>query len=77
MFDFRIIETADGNQVIDLTLKTPYSSLTPIQMVEYTEVDNRLEYMKRIKLKQKREAEQKRKFTYRFINKIYCICNIM
>ena len=42
MFDFRLINTPDGNQIIDTTLKTPYSSLTPIQMVEYTEVDNRL-----------------------------------
>ena len=39
MFEFRIIETADGNQIIDMNLKTPYSTLTPVQMVEYMEVD--------------------------------------
>ena len=35
MFNFRIIETPDGNQIIDRSLKTPYNALTPLQMVEY------------------------------------------
>ena len=39
MFNFKIITTADGNQIIDRNLKTPYSSLTPVQMVEYTEME--------------------------------------
>lgn len=77
MFEFRIINTPDGNQIIDTTLKTPYSSLTPLQMVEYTEIDNRLSYMERMERKQKREAEQKRKFTYRLLNKVACMCGIM
>ena len=63
MFNFRLINTPDGNQIIDTTLKTPYSSLTPIEMMEYTEVDNRLAYMERMERKQQREAECKRKFT--------------
>ena len=77
MFEFRIIDIKDGNQVIDTTLKTPYSSLTPIQMVEYTEVDNSLEYMKRMERKQQREAERKQKFIYRFIHKLAYVCGIM
>ena len=77
MFNFRLINTSDGNQVIDTTLKTPYSSLTPIQMVEYIEMDNQLEYMKRMKRKQQREAERKQKFTYRFMHKVACACGIM
>ena len=48
MFDFRIIDTADGNQIIDRNLKTPYNALTPLQMVEYLEMDNRLDYMDRL-----------------------------
>ena len=48
MFDFRIINTADGNQIIDRKLKTPYSSLTPIQMLEYAEMEDRLAYMERM-----------------------------
>ena len=77
MFDFRLINTLEGNQIIDTTLKTPYSSLTPLQMVEYIEVDNRLAYMERMERKQKREAERQRKFTYKLFNKVACMCGIM
>ena len=77
MFDFRIIETPDGNQIIDSTLKTPYDSITPIEMLEYMEVDARLEHMKRIKRKQQRETERKRKFTYKLFHKVACMCGIM
>lgn len=38
MFNFRIINMADGNQIIDRNLKTPYEALTPLQMVEYAEM---------------------------------------
>ena len=51
MFDFRIINTADGNQIIDRQLKTPYSSLTPVQMLEYAEMEDRLAYMDRLEKK--------------------------
>ena len=77
MFNFRLINTPDGNQIIDTTLKTPYSSLTPIQMEEYIEMDNQLAYMKRIERKQQREAEHKQKFTYKLFNKVACMCGIM
>ena len=77
MFNFRLINTPDGNQIIDTTLKTPYSSLTPLQMEEYIEVDAQLDYMKRMKRKQQREAERKRKFSYRFMHKVACVCGIM
>lgn len=58
MFDFRIINTTDGNQVIDRNLKTPYKALTPLQMVEYLEMDNRLAYMDRMERKTKAEADR-------------------
>ena len=77
MFNFRIINTPDGNQIIDTTLKTPYDSITPIEMMEYMEVDARLAYMERLERKQKREAERKRKFTYKLFHKVACICGIM
>ena len=77
MFNFRLINTPDGNQIIDTTLKTPYDSITPLEMVEYMEVDNRLEYMKRIERKQAREAERKRKFTYKLFHKVACAWGIM
>ena len=77
MFNFRLINTPDGNQIIDTTLKTPYDSITAVEMLEYMEVDNRLAYMKRIVKKQQREAERKRKFTYKLFHKVACICGIM
>lgn len=53
MFNFRIINLPDGNQVIDRTVKTPYEALTPVQMVEYTEMDNRMAFMDRMERKRK------------------------
>lgn len=77
MFNFRIIRTEDGSQVIDRKLKTPYNSLTLIQMMEYIEVDAQLAYMERMERKQKREAERKQKFTYKLFHKVACACGIM
>ena len=77
MFDFRLINLPDGNQVIDTSLKTPYDSLTSVQMLEYMEVDSQLEYMKRMERKQQRETQRKRKLTYRFMHKVAGMCGIM
>lgn len=57
MFDFRIINLPDGNQIIRKDLKTPYSALTPIQMVEYMEVDTQLAIADRLKRKVHVESE--------------------
>ena len=77
MFEFRLINLSDGNQIIDTTLKTPYDSITAVEMLEYMEVDNRLAYMERMERKQKREAERNQKFTYKFMHKVACMCGIM
>ena len=77
MFNFRLINTPDGNQIIDTTLKTPYSSLTPLQMVEYIEMDNQLAYMERMEKKQQREAERQRKISYKLFHKVACMCGIV
>ena len=77
MFNFRLINTPDGNQIIDTTLKTPYNSITPVEMVEYKEVEDALYYEEIQKRKQAREAERKQKFTYRFIHKVACACGIL
>ena len=77
MFEFRLINLSDGNQIIDTTLKTPYDSITAVEMMEYMEVDARLAYIERIERKQKREAERKRKLSYRFMHKVACVCGIM
>jgi len=77
MFNFRIINTPDGNQIIDQTLKTPYAALTPLQMVEYMEIDNQLAYMERMERKAKREAERKRKLARNPFIKIACAYGII
>ena len=77
MFNFRIINTPDGNQIIDETLKTPYIALSPVQMVEYTEVDNNLAYMRRLERQKRRESERQRKITYKLFHKVVCACGIM
>mgnify|MGYP001078497119 FL=1 len=37
-FDFRIIETEMGDQIIDQNFKTPYNALTALQMEEYMDI---------------------------------------
>lgn len=58
MFLFRLIDTPDGNQVIDFTLPTSYDILTPEQMLEYIEIDEQLEFMKRIAKKEMKHKER-------------------
>ena len=77
MFDFRIIDTADGNQIIDRNLKTPYKALTPLQMVEYLEMDNKLAYMDRMERKARAETERRRKIARNPIYKMACLCGLV
>ena len=77
MFEFRIIDTPDGNQIIDRNLKTPYSALTPLQMVEYAEMDNRLAYMDMVERKARAEAERRRKIARNPIYKMACLCGLV
>ena len=41
-FNFRIIKSANGVEIIDNTLSTPYNSLTPMQMIAYINVEDML-----------------------------------
>lgn len=77
MFDFRIIDTPDRNQIIDRNLKTPYKALTPLQMVEYHEMDVRLAYMDRMERKSRAEAERRRKIARNPIYKMACLCGLV
>ena len=77
MFNFRIINTADGNQIIDRTLKTPYSALTPVQMVEYIEMDNRLAIMDRMERKERQQAEHMRKIAKNPFYRMACMVGLI
>ena len=76
-FNFRIINTPDGNQIIDETLKTPYTALNPVQMVEYTEVDSNLTYIRRLERQKRREAERQQKMSRNPFWKLACMCGIV
>ena len=77
MFEFRIITCEDRTEIIDRNLKTPYNALTPLQIVEYMEMDNRLAYMDRMERKAREEAEHKRKLLRNPIYKMACLCGLV
>lgn len=77
MFEFRIINCTDGTEVIDRRLKTPYSALTPLQMIEYTEMDIQLDIMDRMKQRAQKEAEHRRKLTRNPLWKLACYCGLV
>lgn len=77
MFDFRIIETPDGNQIIDRQLKTPYDSLTLFEMIQYIEIDKHMYYMDCLEKKRQRAAMRKSKVAKSIFKNFACICEIM
>ena len=76
MFDFRLINLPDGNQVIDTSLKTPYDSLTSVQMLEYMEVDASMVAMERVKREEQKNMERKQKKARNPLYKLACIIGI-
>lgn len=57
-FDFRIIKTASGAEVIDKTLSTPYQALDAFRMLEYIETASALFEMD---IETKKELRKQRK----------------
>lgn len=76
VFELRIINMPDGNQIIDTTLKTPYDALTFPKMAEYIEVDTQLDYMDRMKWKAQREAERQRNLSRNLLYRAACLFGI-
>ena len=77
MFDFRIIDTKDGNQVIRRDLKTPYSALTPLQYIEYTNMEVQLYILDRQKKKFQKKANRQRKLARNPFIKFACFCGLV
>lgn len=77
MFDFKIINLTDGNQVIDRNLKTPYNVLTAVQMVEHIEVDILLTIADRMKREKQREQEHRRRIARNPFYRLACLCGIV
>ena len=76
-FNFRIVKSANGVEVIDRNRITPMSALTPSALIEYKRTENDLYFMDRQKIKEQREAERKRKLTYKLFHKVACACGII
>lgn len=77
MFNFRLINTPGGNQIIDSTLSTPYEALTPVQMVEYTEMERQIAIMERMERKARRKEEKQRKLSKNILYKFACIIGVI
>ncbi len=76
MFDFRIIDTPDGNQVIRRDLKTPYNALTPLQYIEYTNMEVQLYIADRQK-KKVQEEKRRRKLARNLFARLACYCGLV
>lgn len=77
MFDFRIIDTKDGNQVIRRDLKTPYDTLTLLQYIEYTNMEVQLYIADRQKKKFLKEVDRKRKLARNPFVRFACFCGLV
>ena len=77
MFDFRIIVCPDGTEIIDTSLKTPYEALTPVQMLEYSEMHTQLSIMEQMKRRRQREAEHKRKLARNPFYRLVYMCGLV
>ena len=77
MFNFRIITTADGNQIIDRSVKTPDDALTPVELIEYIEVNNAMDSMDRMERKAKQKAEHMRKLAKNPLYKMACMVGLI
>lgn len=77
MFDFRIIDTPDGNQIIDRNLKTPYSALDPLQYIEYTNMEVQLYIADRQKKKFLKESDRRQKLARNPFVRFACFCGLV
>ena len=76
MFNFAIINTPDGNQVIDRTVQTPCDTLDSFQLLEYMEVEDKLFVMDVLERKQRMKMERRRK-ARNPLYRLACMCGII
>ena len=76
-FNFRIIKSADGVEVIDRNLITPIAALTPIALLEYKRTENDLYFIDRQKAKQKKLADKQKRIARNPLYKFACLCGIV
>lgn len=61
MFNFRIITTAEGLEIIDRTLTTSSDLLNPFELMDYVKLEDTLAFMDRKRrISRKRSRQQKK-----------------
>lgn len=76
-FGFRIIVCSNGTEIIDRNKSTSYSELTPLEMMEYMEVDVQLFMMDRMERIAREEAERRRKMFRNPLYRIAVLCGLV
>lgn len=74
MFDFAIINTEDGNQLIDRRATTPYWMLTPLEMMEYIAVEEQITFMD---WQERKAAERQRRHEESPLYSIACVFRLI
>lgn len=77
VFSFRIINTPDGNQVIDSSLKTPYDSLELSEMIEYIEMDKQMAIMDNMRKRQQKEEERRYRLENNLLWRLAYLCGLV
>lgn len=76
-FGFKIIVCSNGTEIIDRNKTTSYSELTPLEMVEYMEMDTQLFLMDRMERIAREEMERRRKFVRNPFYRIAVLCGLV
>ena len=76
-FGFRIIICDNGTEIIDRNKTTSYTELSPVQMVEYTEMDAQLYLMDRMERIARVEMERRRKLARNPLYRIAVLCGLV
>lgn len=62
MFNFRIITTAEGLEIIDRTLSTSSDLLNPFELMDYVALEDTLAFMDRKRRISRKRSRRRRKF---------------
>lgn len=76
-FGFRIIVSSNGTEIIDRKKTTSYTELSPLQMMEYTEIDAQLFLMDRMERMRREEMERRRKILSNPLYRIAMLCGLI
>lgn len=76
-FGFRIIACENGMEIIDRKRTTSYSELTPLEFVEYTEMDIQLFLMDKMEQKAREEMERRRKIAMNPLYRFAVLCGLV